>query len=253
MTATSPSRPRRCRAARRSDDELTALVDDGNATLGADPSTTPPPTRSSRGRRATSTAASPSPARWRTPCCRTSSRGSRPASTCSSSTPATTSPRRSCTRDDVAERPRRHASSTCCPSRPSPSRTPSTARSLYDRDPALCCQMRKVEPLSADPRRLRGVGHRRAPRGGARPAPTPRSSTWDDAERPGQGQPARGVDLRRRRSTTPATHQVPVNLLLSDGYPSIGCEPCTRRVAPGEDPRAGRWAGFAKTECGLHT
>ncbi|MFM6851006.1 MAG: phosphoadenylyl-sulfate reductase, partial [Terrabacter sp.] len=44
-----------------------------------------------------------------------------------------------------------------------------------------------------------------------------------------------------------------VNSLLSDGYPSIGCEPCTRRVEPGEDPRAGRWAGFAKTECGLHT
>jgi phosphoadenosine phosphosulfate reductase len=47
-------------------------------------------------------------------------------------------------------------------------------------------------------------------------------------------------------------HRVPVNLLLSDGYPSIGCEPCTQRVAPGDDPRAGRWAGFAKTECGLH-
>ena len=45
---------------------------------------------------------------------------------------------------------------------------------------------------------------------------------------------------------------MPVNLLLSDGYPSIGCEPCTQRVAPGDDPRAGRWAGFAKTECGLH-
>ena len=36
------------------------------------------------------------------------------------------------------------------------------------------------------------------------------------------------------------------------GFASIGCEPCTRPVAPGEDPRAGRWAGFAKTECGLH-
>ena len=45
---------------------------------------------------------------------------------------------------------------------------------------------------------------------------------------------------------------VPVNPLLADGYPSIGCAPCTRRVAPGEDPRAGRWAGLAKTECGIH-
>src|SRR5699024_4883263 len=46
---------------------------------------------------------------------------------------------------------------------------------------------------------------------------------------------------------------VPVNPLLSQGYPSIGCQPCTRPVAEGEDPRAGRWAGSTKTECGLHT
>jgi phosphoadenosine phosphosulfate reductase len=45
---------------------------------------------------------------------------------------------------------------------------------------------------------------------------------------------------------------VPVNALHSEGYPSIGCFPCTRPVAPGEGGRDGRWAGFAKTECGLH-
>lgn len=44
-----------------------------------------------------------------------------------------------------------------------------------------------------------------------------------------------------------------VNPLQHDGYPSIGCRPCTRRVAPGEDARAGRWAGTNKTECGIHT
>ena len=49
-----------------------------------------------------------------------------------------------------------------------------------------------------------------------------------------------------------AENGVLVNPLVYDGYPSIGCEPCTRRVAPGEDPRSGRWAGQAKTECGLH-
>ena len=43
-----------------------------------------------------------------------------------------------------------------------------------------------------------------------------------------------------------------VNPLLEDGYPSIGCEPCTRRVRRAEDARAGRWAGLAKTECGIH-
>jgi phosphoadenosine phosphosulfate reductase len=44
-----------------------------------------------------------------------------------------------------------------------------------------------------------------------------------------------------------------INPLYQDGYTSIGCEPCTRRPLPGEDPRAGRWAGNTKTECGLHT
>jgi phosphoadenosine phosphosulfate reductase len=43
-----------------------------------------------------------------------------------------------------------------------------------------------------------------------------------------------------------------VNPLRFDGYPSIGCWPCTRRVAPGEDPRSGRWSGTGKTECGIH-
>ena len=49
-----------------------------------------------------------------------------------------------------------------------------------------------------------------------------------------------------------AEHGVLVNPLVYDGYPSIGCAPCTRRVAPGEDPRSGRWAGTNKTECGIH-
>jgi phosphoadenosine phosphosulfate reductase len=49
-----------------------------------------------------------------------------------------------------------------------------------------------------------------------------------------------------------ADHDVPVNPLLAQGYPSIGCWPCTRPVAEGDDPRAGRWAGRDKTECGLH-
>ena len=43
-----------------------------------------------------------------------------------------------------------------------------------------------------------------------------------------------------------------INPLQYDGYPSIGCAPCTRRVAPGDDPRSGRWAGSGKIECGLH-
>ncbi len=49
-----------------------------------------------------------------------------------------------------------------------------------------------------------------------------------------------------------ADHDVPVNPLVHRGYVSIGCLPCTRAVAPGEEARAGRWAGQGKTECGLH-
>jgi phosphoadenosine phosphosulfate reductase len=49
-----------------------------------------------------------------------------------------------------------------------------------------------------------------------------------------------------------AEHDIIVNPLVFEGYPSIGCWPCTERVADGDDPRSGRWAGSAKTECGLH-
>ncbi len=47
-------------------------------------------------------------------------------------------------------------------------------------------------------------------------------------------------------------HDVPFNPLLDQGYPSIGCMPCTQPVAPGQDPRSGRWNGKDKTECGIH-
>lgn len=47
-------------------------------------------------------------------------------------------------------------------------------------------------------------------------------------------------------------NDVPYNPLHDNNYPSIGCSVCTRAVQPGQDPRAGRWAGFEKTECGLH-
>ena len=47
-------------------------------------------------------------------------------------------------------------------------------------------------------------------------------------------------------------HDLPAHPLVAEGYPSIGCRPCTSRVLPGEDPRAGRWRGRGKTECGIH-
>ncbi len=48
-------------------------------------------------------------------------------------------------------------------------------------------------------------------------------------------------------------HDLPRHPLVEQGYPSIGCGPCTHKVAPGEDPRSGRWKGWDKTECGIHT
>jgi phosphoadenosine phosphosulfate reductase len=49
-----------------------------------------------------------------------------------------------------------------------------------------------------------------------------------------------------------AAYGMPSHPLVAEGYPSIGCRPCTGRVLPGEDPRAGRWRGRGKTECGIH-
>lgn len=120
---------------------------------------------------------------------------------------------------------------------------------LWQSDPTACCNARKVEPMEAA---LRGhaawiTGVRRADspvraatpvvevdrRGMVKVNPI---ATWSDA------------DLE----TYLTMHDVPRHPLLDLGYPSIGCEPCTRKVEPGEDIRAGRWSGTGKTECGLH-
>ena len=79
-----------------------------------------------------------------------------------------------------------------------------------------------------------------------------RSSTGTRRNGNGQGQPARRAGPRTTSTPTSSEHGVLVNPLLTDGYASIGCAPCTRRVGAGEDPRAGRWAGTGKTECGIH-
>jgi phosphoadenosine phosphosulfate reductase len=121
---------------------------------------------------------------------------------------------------------------------------------LHDRDPAACCRMRKVEPLRAalDGYEAWVTGIRRDE--GPTRADTP-LVTFDEQFGLVKLNPLAAWTFDEVVDHA-VEHRVPVNLLLSDGYPSIGCEPCTQRVAPGEDPRAGRWAGFAKTECGLH-
>jgi phosphoadenosine phosphosulfate reductase len=122
---------------------------------------------------------------------------------------------------------------------------------LYKRDPDLCCALRKVAPLSEA---LAGydawaTGLRRAETHNRVIAPV---VGWDAKKGKVKVSPlARWSDDDVERYV--AEHGVLVNPLLFDGYPSIGCAPCTRRVAPGDDPRSGRWAGTAKTECGIHS
>ncbi|WP_284304709.1 phosphoadenylyl-sulfate reductase [Mobilicoccus caccae] len=121
---------------------------------------------------------------------------------------------------------------------------------LHDRDPGLCCALRKIEPLR---RTLAGydawvTGVRREE--GPTRADTP-LVTYDESFGLVKINPLATWSFDDLLSFS-ERELLPVNPLLGQGYPSIGCAPCTRPVAPGEDPRAGRWAGFAKTECGLH-
>ncbi len=122
---------------------------------------------------------------------------------------------------------------------------------LHDRDPATCCRLRKVEPLA---KALGGyeawvTGVRRDE--GPTRAGTP-LVTWDAKNGLVKINPLAAWSFDEVLAYASA-HQLPANPLLADGYPSIGCAPCTSRVAPGADPRSGRWAGLDKTECGLHT
>jgi len=121
---------------------------------------------------------------------------------------------------------------------------------LWMRDPDQCCNVRKVEPLRRKLRELDAwiTSIRRdqtTARAGAR------KIEWDEKFGLVKINPiADWTDKQVWRYIH--DHQVPYNRLHDQGYPSIGCTHCTRAVRPGEDARAGRWPGFAKTECGLH-
>ncbi|MEP9383123.1 phosphoadenylyl-sulfate reductase [Nocardioides sp. KR10-350] len=123
-------------------------------------------------------------------------------------------------------------------------------KDLYRTDPDLCCKLRKVQPLAEA---LEGydawaTGLRRAETHNRVIAPV---IGWDAKKGKVKVSPiARWSDEQVERYI--ADNGVLVNPLVYDGYPSIGCAPCTRRVAAGEDPRSGRWAGTNKTECGIH-
>ncbi|GAA4910554.1 phosphoadenylyl-sulfate reductase [Streptomonospora salina] len=121
---------------------------------------------------------------------------------------------------------------------------------LHGRNPGICCHVRKVEPLqrALEPYDAWLTGLRRDD------AATRRGTgvvQWDRRKKMVKVNPiARWT--REEVDTYIEEKGVLVNPLQYDGFPSIGCAPCTRRVAGGEDPRSGRWAGMNKTECGIH-
>jgi phosphoadenosine phosphosulfate reductase len=122
-------------------------------------------------------------------------------------------------------------------------------KDLFARDPDQCCALRKVAPLgkALEPYAAWATGLRRAD--SAARAGTPVVS-WDNKRKLIRIAPiATWTDADVARYIE--ANSLMINPLLEDGYTSIGCQPCTSRGRT-DDPRAGRWAGFAKTECGIH-
>ncbi|MGD9697002.1 MAG: phosphoadenylyl-sulfate reductase [Thermoleophilia bacterium] len=121
---------------------------------------------------------------------------------------------------------------------------------LWARDPDRCCALRKVEPME------RAIAGMDAWITGIRRAQSPTRASAGKVE----------LDARRGLMKVQPladwsdedvvgylyANDIPYNGLHDEGYPSIGCVPCTRAVRPGDDPRSGRWADSSKTECGLH-
>ncbi|HME92516.1 MAG TPA: phosphoadenylyl-sulfate reductase [Myxococcaceae bacterium] len=121
---------------------------------------------------------------------------------------------------------------------------------LWERDPDACCHLRKVLPLQAA---LSGFD---AWISAIRRDQTPDRARAQVVERDAR---TKLIKVNPLVSWTQQAvwayvqaHGIPYNALHNQGYASIGCWPCTSPVSPGEDPRAGRWRGRAKTECGLH-
>jgi phosphoadenosine phosphosulfate reductase len=123
-------------------------------------------------------------------------------------------------------------------------------KDLFARNPGECCRLRKVAPLG---KALRGysawvTGLRRV-----------EASTRANAALISFDEAFKLVKINPLAAWTDQDMQdyineydVLVNPLVYEGYPSIGCAPCTAKPAEGADPRSGRWQGLAKTECGLH-
>lgn len=115
-------------------------------------------------------------------------------------------------------------------------------------DPDGCCAIRKVEPLDAA---LAGFDSWISGRKGFQSATRSHLPAFEDG-----GAQLKINPLHRWTAADVAAyaaqHRLPPHPLIADGYSSIGCSPCTSRTRPGEDPRAGRWRGWDKVECGIH-
>lgn len=123
-------------------------------------------------------------------------------------------------------------------------------KDLFASNPDLCCMLRKTTPLFEA---LEGyeawmTGLRRAESASRAGAPEVSFDAKHGLVKISPIVAWSDDDVQRYADD----HDVVRNPLIAQGYPSIGCAPCTRKVAPGEDPRSGRWAGTSKTECGIH-
>lgn len=119
-------------------------------------------------------------------------------------------------------------------------------------DPDGCCEIRKVQPLARallhfDASLTGRKGFQSATRAGLPRFEIDRT----DAQGRLKINPLASWDKDAIEAYM-VEHGLPRHPLVSQGYPSIGCAPCTSKVAPGEDPRSGRWKGWDKTECGIH-
>jgi phosphoadenosine phosphosulfate reductase len=123
-------------------------------------------------------------------------------------------------------------------------------KDLFAREPNECCRLRKVLPLR------RALSNYAAWVTGIRRAESPTRAdapliTFDEAFKLVKVNPLAAWTDEDMQAYIDA-HGVLVNPLVEEGYPSIGCAPCTAKPIEGADPRSGRWKGRAKTECGLH-
>jgi phosphoadenosine phosphosulfate reductase len=120
-------------------------------------------------------------------------------------------------------------------------------------DPDGCCEIRKVKPLAKALASFdASITGRKAYQANTR-AQLPRFEV-DNSDVQGRLKINPLIDWTAEDiEAYMAEHNLPRHPLVAEGYPSIGCSPCTHKVAPGEDPRSGRWKGWDKVECGIHS